>query len=116
MSFAMRLPEFPLRNYLCTNNFDEHHKHQAIGNGIRSFALYSEDELEKKLENAWNAFQDYRRLPIAERARVMKVAAEILECEKVTFGRLMTAEMGKTFRSALEECGKCAMGLPVFRR
>ena len=47
---------------------------------------------------------------------MMKVAAEILEREKVTFGRLMTAEMGKTFRSALEECGKCAMGLPVFRR
>jgi len=98
----MRLPEFPLRNYLCTNNFDEHHKHQATGNGIRSFALYSEDELEKKLENAWNAFQDYRRLPIAERARMMKVAAEILEREKVTFGRLMSVEMGMTFCSAME--------------
>ena len=37
-------------------------------------------------------------------------AAEILETEKETFGRLMTTEMGKTLRSAVDEAVKCASG------
>ena len=38
----------------------------------------------------------------------MQRAAEILEGKKETFGRMMTTEMGKTFRSAVDEAVKCA--------
>src|SRR5580693_5036429 len=38
----------------------------------------------------------------------MQRAAEILEGKKEAFGRIMTTEMGKTFRSAVEEAAKCA--------
>ena len=38
----------------------------------------------------------------------MRKAAEILENEKETFGRMMTLEMGKTLRSAIAEAAKCA--------
>ncbi len=38
----------------------------------------------------------------------MNNAAEILEKEKESFAWVMTTEMGKTFRSAVEEVAKCA--------
>jgi succinate-semialdehyde dehydrogenase/glutarate-semialdehyde dehydrogenase len=38
----------------------------------------------------------------------MMKAAEILETEKEKFGRLMTTEMGKPLKSAIEETAKCA--------
>src|SRR6516225_7544432 len=39
---------------------------------------------------------------------MMNRAAEILEKEKEDFARLMTLEMGKTYKSALAEASKCA--------
>jgi succinate-semialdehyde dehydrogenase / glutarate-semialdehyde dehydrogenase len=47
---------------------------------------------------------------VASRARMMARAAEILESEKEEFGRLMTTEMGKPLRAAIEEAAKCAWG------
>src|SRR5207249_3744930 len=52
--------------------------------------------------------------PIAERAGMMKRAADTLEGEKEVFGRLITAEMGKIFRAAVEECSKCAWACRYF--
>ena len=39
---------------------------------------------------------------------MMNKAASILESDKEDLGRLMTLEMGKTFRSAVDEAVKCA--------
>ena len=39
---------------------------------------------------------------------MMNRAAQILEAEKEELGRMMTTEMGKTFRSAIDEAVKCA--------
>jgi succinate-semialdehyde dehydrogenase/glutarate-semialdehyde dehydrogenase len=47
-------------------------------------------------------------MSIAERAQMMRHAAEILDSEREAFARLMTCEMGKTFRSAIAESTKCA--------
>ena len=47
-------------------------------------------------------------LTFADRAKMMMRAAEILESEKDTLGHLMTLEMGKTLRSAVDEAVKCA--------
>src|ERR1041385_7510960 len=41
---------------------------------------------------------------------MMARAAEILEEEKEAFGRMMTEEMGKTFKSAVQEAEKSAFG------
>src|SRR5207237_4126767 len=81
---------------------------------MNSFHPHYEQEIEQKLEQARNAFQVYRRMPMAERARMMKRAADILDDEKEIFGWLITTETGKTFRAAIEECGKCAWACRYF--
>jgi succinate-semialdehyde dehydrogenase/glutarate-semialdehyde dehydrogenase len=86
----------------------------TTGELITSFSALSHLQLEQKIENSGNAFLEYRRRPIWERARMMKRAADILESEKDTFARLITTEMGKTFRAATEECAKCAWACRYF--
>ena len=82
----------------------------ATGEMLHTFEPLSDAQLEEKLECAANTFRSYRRTSFAERAEKMVKAAEILEAEKEKFGRLMTIEMGKTLRAAIEEAQKCARG------
>jgi succinate-semialdehyde dehydrogenase / glutarate-semialdehyde dehydrogenase len=77
---------------------------------IRSFEALSTNQIDEKLELAAKAFNSYRHTPFAERTRLMMCAAEILEADKESFGRLLTTEMGKTLRAAIEEVVKCAWG------
>jgi succinate-semialdehyde dehydrogenase/glutarate-semialdehyde dehydrogenase len=80
----------------------------ATGEVVKTFPELSDSEIEKKLEKAVQAFAAHRKTSFAERAKGMRKAAEILEHEKETFGRMMTLEMGKTLRSAIAEAAKCA--------
>ena len=80
----------------------------TTGEVLKTFEPLSESAIEQKLQRATTAFPDYQRLAFAERARMMNKAAQILESEKDCIGRLMTLEMGKLFRSAIEEVHKCA--------
>jgi succinate-semialdehyde dehydrogenase / glutarate-semialdehyde dehydrogenase len=80
----------------------------ATGERLRSFEPLSESQIDEKVGRAAETFRGYRRIPLASRARMMTRAAEILEAEKEKFGRLMTIEMGKPLRAAVEEAAKCA--------
>jgi succinate-semialdehyde dehydrogenase / glutarate-semialdehyde dehydrogenase len=80
----------------------------ATGETLRIFEPLSGSQMETKLALAAETFPKFRHLPFAERAGMMKKAAEILEAEKEDLARLMTTEMGKTFRSAVDEAVKCA--------
>ncbi len=80
----------------------------ATGEVLRTFEALSDAKIEAKLALAAEAFPAFRSLPFAERSTMMRKAAEILETEKEDLGRLMTTEMGKTFRSAVDEAAKCA--------
>jgi succinate-semialdehyde dehydrogenase/glutarate-semialdehyde dehydrogenase len=80
----------------------------ATGELLKTFEPLTDSEIERKLEKAADAFAKHRKVPFAERARMLLGAAAILENEKETFARIMTTEMGKTFRSAVEEAAKCA--------
>jgi succinate-semialdehyde dehydrogenase/glutarate-semialdehyde dehydrogenase len=81
----------------------------ATGQLNQKFEPLTDGELEVKLQRAADAFSKYRRLSFAERARMMLQAAEILEAEKESYGKLMTLEMGKPVRAAVEEAAKCAL-------
>jgi succinate-semialdehyde dehydrogenase / glutarate-semialdehyde dehydrogenase len=80
----------------------------ATGLLVKTFEPLSDSQLDEKLQRAADRFSSYRKVSFAERARLMLKAAAILESEKETFARMMTIEMGKTFRSAVDEALKCA--------
>ena len=80
----------------------------TTGETLKKFDALTDAQLERKLEVAAEAFSKYRKTSFADRARHMQRAAEILEGQKEAFARMMTTEMGKTFRSAIDEAVKCA--------
>ena len=80
----------------------------ATGECLKKFEPLSEQQIEEKIAAAAAAFAEYRKVPFAERARLMTRAGEILENEKKEFGRLMTLEMGKPVGAAVQEAAKCA--------
>lgn len=80
----------------------------ATGQLLKSFEPLSAGQIEVKLQLAARTFPIFRNLSFAARATMMLKAADILEREKEDLGRLMTTEMGKTFRSAVDEAVKCA--------
>jgi succinate-semialdehyde dehydrogenase/glutarate-semialdehyde dehydrogenase len=80
----------------------------ATGETLKTFAPLTPEEIESKLQLAAEEFPRFSKLTFAERARMMLNAAGILERDKENLGRLMTTEMGKTFRSAVDEAVKCA--------
>src|SRR6185437_10515952 len=80
------------------------------GELLREFEQHSDDAVEKKIALAAATFRDYRKVPFAQRSAMMVRAAEILEKEKDAFGRMMTQEMGKTLKSAVQEAEKSALG------
>jgi succinate-semialdehyde dehydrogenase/glutarate-semialdehyde dehydrogenase len=80
----------------------------ATGETIKTFEALSDSQLEDRLQLAVRAFGEFRKTTFAERGAWMRKAAEILESEKEKLGRVMTTEMGKTYRSAVDEAAKCA--------
>src|SRR5262244_190754 len=82
----------------------------ATGELLREFEQHSDEVVESKLQLAEQTFREYRKTSFAQRAQMMKRTAEILENGKENFGRLMTLEMGKTLRSAIQEAEKSAFG------
>jgi succinate-semialdehyde dehydrogenase/glutarate-semialdehyde dehydrogenase len=80
------------------------------GQTLREFEQHSDEALEQKLHLAAERFQSYRDLPFSERAAMMLRAADILEQKKNKFAEMMTLEMGKTFKAAVQEAEKSAIG------
>jgi len=80
------------------------------GELLREYEQHSDEAVENKIALAAATFRDYRKVAFSKRAAMMVRAAETLEKEKEIVGRMMTQEMGKTFKSAVQEAEKCAFG------
>src|SRR5438132_7862314 len=80
----------------------------ATGETLKSFDELTEQQIEEKLTRAAAAFRNSRRTSLADRSSMMLRVAEILESEKNDLARLMTAEMGKPIKAAMQEAEKCA--------
>lgn len=81
----------------------------ATGETIKTFEPLDGESIEVKLVQSQQTFEDYRQTPITQRAEWLKSAAQILERDKLRFGKIMTTEMGKTINSAITEVEKCAL-------
>jgi succinate-semialdehyde dehydrogenase / glutarate-semialdehyde dehydrogenase len=82
----------------------------ATGEVLKKFNSLTAEQIETKLQLAAETFETFRKTTFVERARWMNKAAEILENEKEELAKIMTLEMGKTYRSAVDEAVKCAWG------
>jgi succinate-semialdehyde dehydrogenase/glutarate-semialdehyde dehydrogenase len=80
----------------------------ATGQTIKRFEALTDSQVDQKIQRAASAFPSFRKLSFADRGQMMRRAAEILESEKDSLAHLMTLEMGKTLRSAVDEAVKCA--------
>src|SRR5208337_5696132 len=80
----------------------------ATGKTEKTFQALTDAQVDQKLQRAVETFKTYRKVPFAERARMMRKAGELFESEKEQHGRKMTLEMGKTLSSAVAEAAKCA--------
>jgi succinate-semialdehyde dehydrogenase / glutarate-semialdehyde dehydrogenase len=82
----------------------------ATGEELKNFASFDDSEIEKRLQRAERAFATYRHVTFAKRTQLMMAAASLLNRGKEEFARIITLEMGKLFRAAMEEVEKCVRG------
>jgi succinate-semialdehyde dehydrogenase/glutarate-semialdehyde dehydrogenase len=82
----------------------------VTGRTLRTFDELTDAELERRIASAADAYQRWRRTPVRDRVAILQRAAQLLEAERAELGRIMTLEMGKTHRSAIDEAVKCASG------
>jgi succinate-semialdehyde dehydrogenase/glutarate-semialdehyde dehydrogenase len=80
----------------------------ATGEKLKEFPAFNDDEIEKRLKRAEQAYAHHRREPFAKRVQLMIAAAALLEQEKEKWARIMTLEMGKLLGAAITEVEKCA--------
>jgi len=82
----------------------------ATGELSKHFDAHTDAEIESALDRAVSAFEKHRRSSFAERAAKLQYTAEILEKDREHLARIITAEMGKLLRAAVDEIEKCARG------
>ena len=80
----------------------------TTGEVIKNFASLTDGELAAKIDRAEKAFSAHRFTSFAERSRKIMKVAQILEEQKNALARIMTLEMGKPIRAAVDEVVKCA--------
>jgi len=80
----------------------------ATGELIKKFDALTDVQIEEKVRLADETFPKFRALSFSERGKMMRKAADLLEAQKEELAKLMTLEMGKTYRSAVDEAVKCA--------
>jgi len=81
----------------------------ATGKSLKKYDIHKGPEIEKRLEAAQRAFHSWRTVSFAERARILRKAADVLEARAQEFARLMTGEMGKPISASEAEVRKCAL-------
>ena len=80
----------------------------ATGEVMGRFQMDTDIDIARKLEQASKAFSQWRWALFEERSQLMLAAATVLENEKQDLARIMTQEMGKPLRAAVQEVEKCA--------
>ncbi|KUF15969.1 MULTISPECIES: NADP-dependent succinic semialdehyde dehydrogenase [Streptomyces] len=80
----------------------------ATGETERTFEPLGSQEIEECLARAGATFEHFRTTPFAERAALLRRAADLLDEDTDDIARTITTEMGKPLAAARAEAGKCA--------
>jgi succinate-semialdehyde dehydrogenase/glutarate-semialdehyde dehydrogenase len=80
----------------------------ATGETVRTFQPHDAAEIERRLQRAATAFTQWRRTAVRVRTAAVAALADLLDAEKERLGAIMTLEMGKPIKAAVEEAAKCA--------
>ncbi|GMM97667.1 NADP-dependent succinic semialdehyde dehydrogenase [Microbacterium luteum] len=84
------------------------------GKTEQTFDAHSEEEVERRIAAAQDAFEALRSTTFAQRSEWMLAAAQLLEDDVDELGRLITLEMGRPIKAARAEVLKSAKGLRYY--
>lgn len=80
----------------------------ATGETLQRYAFATDDQLEQALVGNFAAFEQWRYVPLAERAEMLVRLAQVLRSMAEPLARMITQEMGKPIAQARGEVEKCA--------
>ncbi|ADJ14987.1 NAD-dependent succinate-semialdehyde dehydrogenase [Halalkalicoccus jeotgali] len=80
----------------------------ATGETLETYDDHTEADVDRALDNATEAFDEWRERPISERQVLLSNAADVLRENEEEYAQLMTEEMGKPITGARAEVEKCA--------
>jgi succinate-semialdehyde dehydrogenase / glutarate-semialdehyde dehydrogenase len=80
----------------------------STGQTIATYDPHGSDEIETRVQRAWDGFAAWRGTEYRERSNLLRRVADVLEQRRDEFAELMTREMGKPITAAEAEVDKCA--------
>lgn len=86
----------------------------ATGEVLKTFEAYSDTQVDLAIARSIVAHEALRDWPMEKRANHMRKVASILRDEAQELGKIVTLEMGKTYKSAVAEVNKCAVGADYY--
>jgi succinate-semialdehyde dehydrogenase/glutarate-semialdehyde dehydrogenase len=86
----------------------------TTGKVLETFDPLTEQQIEDRLARAAKGFETLRQTSFAQRAEWLRAAGAILDAEVDGIARVMTTEMGKTWKAAKAEVAKCATACRYF--
>jgi len=75
---------------------------------LNTYHLMSYQEAETAIENAHQCFEEWKLVPVAERAKLANALADVIEENKEDLVKLMVEEMGKVQTQGEQEVAVCA--------
>ncbi|MGC4108950.1 MAG: aldehyde dehydrogenase family protein [Nocardioides sp.] len=88
-------------------------RNPATGEELARYPAHDEVALDKALEQAVTAAQEWAATPLADRLALLRRVGALLTERRETYAALITAEMGKPIGEALGEVDKCAWNCEV---
>ena len=78
------------------------------GEQVGLYTALTENALTDKLNRSKSAFDSWKKVPLAERCRLLKKAGQILSDNVEEYAKMITLEMGKPITESRSEVNKCA--------
>jgi len=86
----------------------------ATGELLEEYDVATPEQVKECVRNARAGFQNWRRVPFSERAKLLVKLGKILRERKHEFAVVMTNEMGKIIRESEAEVAKCAWAFEFY--